>query len=238
MIFITPLLNYTVSTLLFLFRFRESETKRIENYNTKSSKNAAALLVLMMLMLGLCSCGGSKPRIATTKKQAETRGVTAASRPITNPAIKVAVEKEEEQILGLAKEKSYAKTNDFIDRIVENAMRYQGVKYRYGGTTSKGMDCSGLIGAAFMEAGKTMPRSSRLLALEAKGLDLDEVGKGDFLFFATGKNKRQVNHVALITRVTPGEIEFIHSTTSRGVILSTLNEVYWIDAFLRAGRID
>lgn len=117
-------------------------------------------------------------------------------------------------------------------------MSYQGVKYRYGGTTSKGMDCSGLIGAAFMEAGKTMPRSSRTLSLVAKGLDLDEVRKGDFLFFATGKNKRQVNHVALITLVTPGEIEFIHSTTSRGVITSTLNEAYWINAFLRAGRID
>jgi cell wall-associated NlpC family hydrolase len=239
MIFIIPLSYPNISTPLFLFRFCERRTNTRENANKNHCKNSVAVLLLILLFLGLTSCGSSKPSVVTTKKEAaENNDASAVSRPRTNRTVKVAIEKEEEQIERITNEKSYAETNDFINKVVENAMSYQGVKYRYGGTTSKGMDCSGLIGAAFMEAGKTMPRSSRTLSLVAKGLDLDEVRKGDFLFFATGKNKRQVNHVALITLVTPGEIEFIHSTTSRGVITSTLNEAYWINAFLRAGRID
>jgi cell wall-associated NlpC family hydrolase len=233
MICIIPLSYRNISIHLFLFRFRESGIKAKENGNKRHFENSVTVLLLILLFLGLTSCGSSKPSVVTTKKEA-----SAVSRPRTNRTVKVAIEKEEESIGETTTEKSYAATNDFIDEVVDNAMSYQGVKYLYGGTTSKGIDCSGLIGAAFMQAGKTMPRSSRSLSSEAKGLDLDEVRKGDFLFFATGKNKRQVNHVALITRVTPGEIEFIHSTTSRGVITSTLNEAYWIDAFLRAGRID
>jgi cell wall-associated NlpC family hydrolase len=239
MVFIIPLSDPKISIPLFLFRFCKSGIKTRENASKRHCKNSLAVLLLILLFLGLTSCGSFKPSVVTTKMEAaETKETRTVSRPRLNRTVKVALEKEEEQIEETTNEKSYAETNDFIDEVVENAMSYQGVKYRYGGTTSKGMDCSGLIGAAFMEAGKTMPRTSRSLSSEAEELNLDQVRKGDFLFFATGKNKRQVNHVALITRVTPGEIEFIHSTTSRGVITSTLNEAYWINAFLRAGRID
>ena len=197
------------------------------------------IVLLTLLFLGLTSCGSSKPRVVTTKRQA-ARTSTKKEVPAARPARTMIVKTPEKEFSFTEEpdQKPYEESTSFIDEVIDNAMDYKGVKYRYGGTTRKGMDCSGLICTAFKEAGKTMPRTSRSMYDTAKEMDLDEVRKGDFLFFATGRNKRQVNHVALITRVTPGEIEFIHSTTSRGVMTSTLNEAYWLNAFLRAGRID
>jgi cell wall-associated NlpC family hydrolase len=236
---IIPLSYCTYGISLFLFRFRESGTNRKQNNSNKKSVPIVLSSLMILLCFGLTSCGSSRPSVITTKKEAAEAPRASAyksSKTYRSETVTKEIEETEEEVE--SNDKPYAESTPFIDQVVENAMRYKGVKYRYGGTTTKGMDCSGLICTAFEEAGKSMPRTSRSMYAKADELDLDQVRKGDFLFFATGKNKRQVNHVALITNVTPGEIEFIHSTTSRGVMTSTLNEAYWIDAFLRAGRID
>jgi cell wall-associated NlpC family hydrolase len=236
---IIPLSYSKYGISFFLFRFRESGTNRKQNNSNKKSVSIVLSSLFLLLSLGLTSCGSSRPSVITTKKEAvKAPRASVYKNPTTHGDETEIEEIEEVQMEVESNDKPYAESTPFVDQVVENAMRYKGVKYRYGGTTAKGMDCSGLISTAFEEAGKSIPRSSRSIYLKSDELDLDQVRKGDFLFFATGKNKRQVNHVALIIRVTPGEIEFIHSTTSRGVMTSTLNEAYWIDAFLRAGRID
>lgn len=214
---------------------------RKQDLKNNCSIHIVSFTLLSLLFLGLTSCGSSKPRVITTKKQAARmllqKEKSATARPERNRGFKTSGKEFSDTEASVQKPYEEESTS-FIDEVIDNAMDYKGVKYRYGGTTRKGMDCSGLICTAFKEAGKTVPRTSRSMYATAQEMDLDEVRKGDFLFFATGRNKRQVNHVALITRVTPGEIEFIHSTTSRGVMTSTLNEVYWLNAFLRAGRIE
>ncbi len=122
--------------------------------------------------------------------------------------------------------------------MVAKALDFQGTRYKYGGTTRSGMDCSGLICTAYAAADIDLPRTSAAMYNQARMLELDDLRKGDFIFFATGKNKRKVNHVAMVTQVTPAEIRFIHSTSSRGVIVSSLNEPYWIKAYVSAGRIE
>lgn len=220
---------------LFLSRFRESG----KPFHPSCSKVFLKGIIIGFFVMGISSCGSSKPRVVTTKKEAAKAGaITSTSKPRPRTNRNATIKREREGVENNTEVKEYAISTDFIDEVVENAKSYEGVKYRYGGTTTKGMDCSGLISVAFQEAGKSMPRTSRALYAEAEELSLDQARKGDFLFFATGRNKKQVNHVALITKVTPAEIEFIHSTTSRGVITSTLNEAYWLNAFLRAGRID
>jgi cell wall-associated NlpC family hydrolase len=121
--------------------------------------------------------------------------------------------------------------------VVNNALKYKGVKYKYGGTTRSGMDCSGLIYTAHAEAGQSLPRTSSGLFQASKKINIDDVEPGDLLFFGTRKSSKRLNHVGLVTRVTPAEILFIHSTTSRGVIVSSLNEPYWLQAYLSAGRL-
>jgi len=128
---------------------------------------------------------------------------------------------------------SSKKANDIIDY----AENFNGVKYKYGGDSKKGMDCSGLINVSFKSEDILLPRTTRDLAVTGEWIDLKEVQKGDLLFFATKKNSRKTNHVAIVTSARTGYVEFIHATTSAGVITSNLAERFWYHAFVQARRI-
>ncbi len=121
--------------------------------------------------------------------------------------------------------------------IIDYAMKFEGVRYKYGGTDKKGMDCSGLVTTAFGSEGISLPRSSGDIALTGDWIDLKEVQKGDLLFFATNGKSRKISHVALVTHVHEGQVEFIHASTSAGVIVSSLAERYWYFAFVQARRV-
>ncbi|HEA30947.1 MAG TPA: NlpC/P60 family protein [Leeuwenhoekiella sp.] len=120
--------------------------------------------------------------------------------------------------------------------IVNDALTYQGTRYKWGGTTRRGMDCSGLVYTAFQSEQVQLPRVSRNMAREGKSIKPREVTIGDLLFFKTERSKR-INHVGLVVDIRPGEILFIHSTTSRGVIISSLDENYWKKAYIEARRM-
>ncbi len=123
------------------------------------------------------------------------------------------------------------------DYIIDTALEFSGVRYKYGGTTKNGMDCSGLLYVAFGENNVKLPRVSYHMAEEGKRINLQEVNKGDLLFFRTTKGAKRINHVGMVVNVEKGEIKFIHSSTSRGVIVSSLREGYWNNAFVRARRV-
>ncbi len=123
------------------------------------------------------------------------------------------------------------------NKVIKEAKSYQGVRYKYGGTTRNGMDCSGLIYVAFLENNISLPRVSRFMAKEGKQVAVSNIVKGDLLFFKTNKSKNQINHVGLVTSVLNNQIHFIHATTSKGVIISNLSERYWKNAFVKAKRV-
>jgi len=123
------------------------------------------------------------------------------------------------------------------DKIVANALKYEGVSYKYGGTNKKGMDCSGVIYVAFGEENFQLPRVSREMAKQGKKISLKRVAKGDLLFFKTRKSYKNINHVGLVVSNVNGQIRFIHSTTSKGVIVSSLSQKYWSKAFVKATRV-
>ena len=123
------------------------------------------------------------------------------------------------------------------DKIVANALKYKGVKYKFGGTTIKGMDCSGVIYVAFRKENFVLPRVSRDMAKKGKKISLSNAKKGDLLFFKTSKSRRSINHVGLVVSTKKGKIRFIHSTSSRGVIVSSLSEKYWKKAFVKATNL-
>lgn len=135
-------------------------------------------------------------------------------------------------------EKSYIKPVDAkVHNIISHARKFEGTRYKYGGTNKRGMDCSGLIYTSFLEEDIALPRVSREMALKGKRLYLREVSKGDLLFFETNKNRKVINHVGLVVDVLKDNIYFIHSSTSRGVIISSLSEDYWNRNFVMARRI-
>lgn len=124
-----------------------------------------------------------------------------------------------------------------VRSIINHAKSFKGTKYKYGGTTKRGMDCSGLVVTAFQKENIQLPRTTADLKHSGHWVDVKKVKEGDLLFFATKKNSRKVNHVGIVTKTRPGYVEFIHSTSSKGVITSNLAERYWYQAYVQARRV-
>ncbi len=138
---------------------------------------------------------------------------------------------------GSTKSTTKSKTNSKSESIVNYAKSFDGTRYKFGGTTTKGMDCSGLVYVSFKKEDIILPRISRDMAKKGKRIPLDKTQKGDLVFFKTDKNRNVINHVGLVVEIEKGEVYFIHSTTRRGVIISSLKERYWRDAFVEVRSI-
>jgi len=124
-----------------------------------------------------------------------------------------------------------------ISKVVSHAKSFTGTRYKFGGTDRRGMDCSGLVYVSFKEENIALPRISREMAKKGIRLRLTETEEGDLVFFQTNKNRKTINHVGLVVENKRGVIKFIHSTSSRGVIVSSLDENYWKNAFVEVRRI-
>ncbi|WP_299057205.1 C40 family peptidase [uncultured Polaribacter sp.] len=122
-------------------------------------------------------------------------------------------------------------------KIIAKALEYKGVRYKFGGTTKKGMDCSGIVYVAYASEKVNLPRVSREMAKVGKQTTLRNVVKGDLLFFKTNRKYRKINHVGLVVSHKKGSIRFVHATSSRGVIVSSLSEKYWKNAFVKAVKV-
>ena len=123
-----------------------------------------------------------------------------------------------------------------VNHLVESATDNIGVKYKAGGTTKNGFDCSGLVFTTFESENIKLPRSSYEQSKIGKIINIDDAQKGDLIFFKTNKSK-QINHVGLITEVKSDEIKFVHSSTSKGVIISSTKEAYYRSSFAQINRV-
>ncbi len=123
------------------------------------------------------------------------------------------------------------------DFIIAKASENIGTRYRSGGTTSEGFDCSGLVFSTYKYIDMTLPRSSGSMA-EGAGvkIDKDEAQKGDLIFFTTN-GKGSINHVGIITEVLDDEIKFIHASVQAGVIISSTKEPYYAKRFVQINSV-
>jgi cell wall-associated NlpC family hydrolase len=105
-----------------------------------------------------------------------------------------------------------------------------------GGNNHHGIDCSGLIHNAFKKQGIRVSRTVDLLRKEGKRISKDRAKAGDLLFFRTTK-KRKLTHAGIVVGSKGGEPLFIHASSSRGVIISSLREGYWNKAYAQTRRL-
>jgi cell wall-associated NlpC family hydrolase len=116
-------------------------------------------------------------------------------------------------------------------RVVETARSMLGVPYRYGGSTPRGFDCSGLVIYSYAKAGRPgLPHSARVLERVARPVQLQELQPGDLLFF----DLRKRQHVGIYV----GDRHFVHAP-SRGkrVERVSFDDRFWGPRIRRAGRI-
>jgi peptidoglycan endopeptidase LytE len=111
-----------------------------------------------------------------------------------------------------------------------------GTKYRSGGIDSAGFDCSGLMFSSFKTIDIVLPRTSSEQSNFGIKVDKISAQKGDLIFFATNGSSH-INHVGLITEVLENDIKFVHSSTSSGVIISSVTEDYYDKRFVQINRV-
>lgn len=123
-----------------------------------------------------------------------------------------------------------------VDSIINTATDNLGVRYRTGGTTKSGFDCSGLVYTSFKKYDISLPRSSHEMAQYGHKIKDSEAQKGDLIFFITNGGRR-INHVGIITEVLDDEIKFIHSSVQLGVIISSTKEPYYRKNYVKVARV-
>jgi peptidoglycan endopeptidase LytE len=147
------------------------------------------------------------------------------------------------QIAGTAPEikrdSTVVRTGDYsglIDQIIASATENIGIRYRSGGTTKAGFDCSGLMFCTFGNFDIKLPRSSIEQSRVGTKVASDEAQKGDLIFFRTN-GRRHINHVGMVVENVDGEIKFVHSSTHGGVMISSTKEPYYTRAFSQVNRV-
>lgn len=125
-----------------------------------------------------------------------------------------------------------------VSEVIQAARAFTGTPYKWGGTTRAGMDCSGLTGNAFQAINLNLPRTTDGQALVGEKIKLKKVIPGDLVFFATGKKKREITHVGIVTEIKARDnVKFIHASTSLGVVETNIYSDYYIKRFRTARRI-
>ncbi|MGY5957342.1 Murein DD-endopeptidase MepS/Murein LD-carboxypeptidase [Kosakonia sp. BK9b] len=110
---------------------------------------------------------------------------------------------------------------------------WSGTPYRYGGMSRSGVDCSGFVMMTFRDKfALQLPRETRQQAEIGTRIDKDDLLPGDLVFFKTGSGENGL-HVGIYDT----DNAFIHASTSRGVMRSSLDNVYWRKNFWQARRI-
>ncbi|MDO4756957.1 MAG: NlpC/P60 family protein [Parabacteroides sp.] len=114
--------------------------------------------------------------------------------------------------------------------------KWLGVPHRSGGLTKKGVDCSAFVSIIYREIyGKQLARSSAdMLKYNCKKVSRSKLREGDLVFFRTTKGKKKIpTHVGIYLK----NGRFIHTSSSKGVMVSSLNEPYYKRTWITGGRV-
>jgi len=160
-------------------------------------------LIFSLLLVGLFA------HHAAAKEKPAKRSVAASPLPQNSQALPSSPEEKLQE-----------------EKIQEEMQKYLGVRYKRGGKSPKGFDCSGFVKQIYSEVfGVDLPHQSseqNRFSLLTK-VPSDELKTGDLVFFSGGRNRRGINHVGIYL----SDGRFIHSARTKGVAISNMGDPYW-----------
>ncbi|UUM31830.1 NlpC/P60 family protein [Vibrio japonicus] len=108
---------------------------------------------------------------------------------------------------------------------------WEGAPYRLGGSSFNGIDCSAFVQVAYRDAlDMELPRTTYMQSKMGKQVKYKEIRVGDLAFFKTTRTMRHVG-------VYIGNKQFMHASTSQGVMISRLDNPYWASKFWHFRRV-
>ena len=126
--------------------------------------------------------------------------------------------------------KTSSADSEIITLLYDQYNNWRGVRYREGGLSKNGVDCSGYVHLTYKQKLKrNIPRSTELLTKSGTEVRPQQMRPGDLVFFKTGW---KTNHVGIYLK----NGKFMHASSSRGVMISEIHNPYWSDAFWMARR--
>ena len=119
-----------------------------------------------------------------------------------------------------------------VERILAAAECYMGARYRFGGTSPNGFDCSGFVQTVFRQLHYELPHSSRDQALLGEPVGRNELEPGDLVFFDI-RRRGVISHVGIYI----GNGEILHASVHTGVTIDNLSDDYYRTRYATARRI-
>ncbi len=108
---------------------------------------------------------------------------------------------------------------------------WKGVKYKYGGYSKNGIDCSAFVQRTFKDKlNIKIPRTTALQSEFGEEVSIEDLKMGDLVFFKTGF---KVRHVGIYLEGG----KFLHASTKRGVTISRLDNPYYEKHFWKVIRV-
>lgn len=122
--------------------------------------------------------------------------------------------------------------------LYEEAASWLSVRHCYAGISKKGVDCSGLVHAIYKKvyAISLERNSAKIFKENCRKISKHSLREGDLVFFNTGggrKSRTKINHVGIYLK----HDKFLHSTTSKGVIVSDLKDDFYKKTWVCGGRV-
>jgi cell wall-associated NlpC family hydrolase len=192
-------------------KFLSFHSFNVNRYSIKS------VFILLMLLFATVSC--SKKQFAVSSVNTRSSGLSSEMQSFIKGGAELKLD------TGRKKPK----------QIIRTAEKYLGTPHCMGGTSKKCLDCSGLTYLSFTANKINIPRRSQDQARYGKiVLNKNELKKGDLVFFTKSYNSPDyITHVGIYL----GNSRFIHASTSKGVIITEIQNPWWSERFVFGTRV-
>lgn len=129
--------------------------------------------------------------------------------------------------------------NTVAEHVVDEASRYIGTPYRWGGKTPLGFDCAGFVRFVYSKFGVQLSSGAAPQYRQGKKLKTNELQKGDLVFFEGRTLGEGIGHVGIVTDVAADgkSFHFIHASTTSGVVITSSKDPYYRQRYICACRV-